>query len=96
MNTCPGQREVAFPLPSDYEDTPTPSYDSFASGTWSDASGPRTPTPMDDDATSDRGGYECRDSDELYRDRLLAEGHVIHLERGGDWSVVMGHEVASL
>lgn len=68
--------------------------DSF--GSWTDTG--RTPTPMDDEdsATSRRGSYECRDRDELYRNRLLREGHVIHLERGGDWSVVMGNEVAAL
>lgn len=58
-----------------------------------------TPTPMDDpEPTSKRGRYylDRDERDELYRDRLLAEGHVIHLERGGDWSVVMGHEVQAL
>ena len=57
----------------------------------------RTPTPMDEDVpTSRRGRDYDGERDELYRDRLLAEGHVIYLERSGDWSTVMGHEVQAL
>lgn len=57
----------------------------------------RTPTPMDEDVPTSRRGHDYEgERDELYRDRLLAEGHVVCLERGGDWSLVMASNVEVL
>lgn len=57
----------------------------------------RTPTPMDEDVPTSRRGHDYDgERDELYRDRLLAEGHVVCLERGGDWSLVMASNVEVL
>lgn len=56
-----------------------------------------TPTPMDEDVPTSRRGHDYEgERDELYRDRLLSEGHVVCLERGGDWSLVMASNVEVL